>query len=53
MIKQLKNLQLSNPYDLLPHLHLLGYVDSEYAGNIGSKKSTGAYIFMAAGAPIN
>ena len=53
MIKKPESFQLNDSYDLLPHLGLLGYVDSEYAGNISTRKSTGSYIFMAAGAPIS
>ena len=52
-IKKRKSLQLSSPYDLLPHLGLLGHVDSEYAGDISTRKLTEGYIFMAAGAPIS
>ena len=32
MIKRPESFQLNDSYDLLPHLSLLGYVDSEYAG---------------------
>ena len=53
MIKRPESFQLNDSYDLLPHLSLLSYMDSEYAGDISTKKSTGGYIFMAAGAPIN
>ena len=53
VVKRPKDLQLTNTYDLLRHLNLLGYVDSEYAGDISTRKSTGGYIFMIAGAPIS
>ena len=53
MIKKPESFQLNDSYDLLPHLSLLRYMDSEYAGDINTKKSTRGYIFMAAGAPIN
>ena len=53
IIRRHKDLYLKSPYDLLPHLNLLGYVDSEYAGDISTRKSTGGYIFTAAGAPIS
>ena len=53
MIKRFESFQLNDSYDLLPHLGLLGYVDSEYAGDISIRKSTGGYIFMAAGVFIS
>ena len=37
----------------LTHLKLVGYVDVEYIGDVITKRSTGGYIFMAAGAPIS
>ena len=48
MIKKLKNLQLSNLYDLLPYLDLLSHVDLKYAKFINSKKSKRIYIFTVA-----
>ena len=53
MIKKLESFQLNDSYDLLLHLNLLRYMDSEYARDISTKKSTRSYIFMAASAPIN
>ena len=40
MIKKFENFQLNDFYDLLLHLGLLNYMDSEYARNINIKKST-------------
>ena len=37
----------------LTYLGLKGYVDAEYAGDIATRRSTGAYIFTAAGAPVS
>ena len=53
MIQKPKELQTNSSFDLLSHLHLLGYVDAEYTGNVSTRKSTGGYLFMAAGAPIS
>ncbi len=32
---------------------IVGYSDSDYAGLIDGRKSTGAYVFMFAGGPIS
>ena len=53
MIQRFKELQTSSLHDLLLHLHLFGYVDLEYAGDISIRRFTGGYIFMAAGAFIS
>ena len=33
--------------------HLIGYTDSDWAGAVDGRRSTGAYVFMLAGGPIS
>ena len=53
MIQRFKHFLLSNLYNLLLHLDLFNYIDSEYTGNINIKKSTNNYIFTVIKILIN
>ena len=45
--------QLGLEYSKDGNRNLIGFSDSDWAGNKDGRKSTGAYIFMLAGAPVS